>query len=164
MVKKSYIIEGGIYQDDRGELIYFNDFDMSNVKRFYQIRSSNLPYSNSQVRAWQGHKIEEKYFYVNQGKFLIAAVKIDDWQKPSKKLKVETYILHSGSPQILRIPAGYANGIMAIEADSVITVYSTLSLAESLKDDYRFDKSWWVNWEREWHADKTRTIEMIKNG
>ncbi len=146
MKKKPKIISGGIHRDDRGELIYFNDFDMSAVKRFYQI-SIQAPVSNNQIRAWQGHRIEEKYFYVNQGEFLIAAVQIDNWENPSKNLIPEIFILKSDIPQVLHLPAGYANGIKPLKDNSILTVYSTSLLEESLQDDYRFDKELWLDWE-----------------
>ena len=146
MQNKPHIISGGKHSDDRGELIYFNDFDMSAVKRFYQI-SIQAPVSNNQIRAWQGHRIEEKYFYVNQGEFLIAAVQIDNWENPSKNLIPEIFILKSDIPQVLHLPAGYANGIRPLKDNSILTVYSTLTLEESLQDDYRFDKELWLDWE-----------------
>ena len=36
------------------------------------------------VRAWHGHKIEEKWISVEDGEFLVCAVKIDDFENPSK--------------------------------------------------------------------------------
>ena len=146
MHSKPHIISGGSHKDNRGELIYFNDFDMSAIKRFYQITNHQSPVINDQIRAWQGHKIEEKYFHVNQGIFLIAVVKIDNWNNPSEDLKTEKFILTSKEPQILHIPAGYANGIKAIDENSILTIYSTVSLEESLKDDYRYDKNLWMDW------------------
>jgi len=148
MQNKPQIITGGKQSDDRGELIYFNDFDMSGVKRFYQIANASTSSATSYpIRAWQGHKFEEKYFYVNQGTFFIAVVKIDDWSYPSKNLKAEKYILTAKEPKILNIPAGYANGIKPLEANSLLIIYSTVTLEESLKDDYRYDKNLWINWD-----------------
>jgi dTDP-4-dehydrorhamnose 3,5-epimerase len=126
---------------------------MSAIKRLYEITNDHLPVTSYQspvtvyqIRAWQGHKIEEKYFFVNQGSFLIAAVKIDNWQNPSPNLKPETFVLNTKKPQILYIPAGYANGIKPLENNSQLTVYSTVSLEESINDDYRYDKNLWMDW------------------
>jgi dTDP-4-dehydrorhamnose 3,5-epimerase len=47
------IIDGLEYEDARGRLIYFNDFDMKAVRRFYVIEHPDT----SIVRAWQGHKV-----------------------------------------------------------------------------------------------------------
>ena len=62
MKQNMKIINGGTFKDSRGTLRFVNDFDFSEVKRFYQIENS----STDIVRAWQGHKIEEKFFLLLQ--------------------------------------------------------------------------------------------------
>ena len=47
------IIEGGKFKDERGEIQFFNNFDMTEIKRIYTIFH---PDANI-IRAWQGHKI-----------------------------------------------------------------------------------------------------------
>ena len=39
----------------------------------------------------------------------------------------------------LQIEAGYANGMMTLEKDTIIMVFSTFSLEESINDDIRYD-------------------------
>lgn len=138
------IIKGGFFTDERGSLHFVNDFGFSNVKRFYQITHNNT----SIVRAWQGHKIEHKYFYTVKGVFLIAWVPIDDWDNPSSSLIVKHEILASENPSILSIPAGYANGIKALSKGSILTVYSNLNLEQSEKDRWSFDSSLWLDWSK----------------
>jgi hypothetical protein len=53
------LIRGDVHQDQRGVLRFFNDFDMSLVKRFYISENAD----SSIVRAWQGHQKEQKWFY-----------------------------------------------------------------------------------------------------
>jgi dTDP-4-dehydrorhamnose 3,5-epimerase len=142
MSGKPYIINGGIHTDERGTLLHVNDFDFSGIKRFYQVENS----STQMVRAWQGHRIESKHFFVGQGAFLIAAVKIDDWENPSADLKAEHFVLKASAPQILYIPPGYANGVKALEEHSILTIFSNLSLEQSANDTYRFDASLWFKW------------------
>lgn len=136
------LYSGGRHSDGRGVVRFVNDFDMQNIRRFYHVVNKSCAI----VRAWQGHKIEEKYFYVAQGSFLIAAVKIDDWQNPSEKLEAETFKLTANNPQILFVPAGYANGVQALEEESNLIVYSNLTLEESAHDTYRFDAKLWNVW------------------
>ncbi len=142
MNRKPYIINGGIHTDERGSVSHVNDFSFPGIKRFYQVKNKSV----ETVRAWQGHKIEEKYFFVSQGVFLITAVKIDDWENPSKSLQADTFVLKAIEPQILYIPPGYANGVKALETNSILTVFSNLSLSESAADTYRFDASMWFDW------------------
>jgi dTDP-4-dehydrorhamnose 3,5-epimerase len=135
-------IKGDVFTDERGVLQYVNDFDFTGVKRFYQIIHPDA----SVVRAWQGHQVEHKWFFVGQGSFLIAWVKIDDWDTPSKTLKAEYSVLSAQSPQVISIPPGYANGIKALEPGSVLTVFSNLTVDQSSNDRWSFDPSLWMDW------------------
>ena len=89
MTKKIELIDANISVDDRGELLFCNDFDMSKIKRFYHISNFKTPF----VRAWHGHKFEDKYILVSKGAALVAAVKIDDWKKIISKIKVSILYL-----------------------------------------------------------------------
>lgn len=59
-------IKGGMHEDTRGILYYVNDTNSGFYRRFYII---NHPQTDI-VRAWQGHKVEEKAFYVINGSFV----------------------------------------------------------------------------------------------
>ena len=136
------LIKGGLSVDDRGEVGFVNDFNFKDVKRFYTL----FNHSRGFVRAWHGHKKESKYFYVIKGSALLAAVKIDSWENPDSGLKVESFTLSEKSPSILFIPAGYANGFMSLTEDCKLVVFSTASVEESLKDDFRFPARYWDPW------------------
>lgn len=136
------IIEGGLAVDDRGSLTFANEFDFKGVKRFYMIANHQPNF----VRAWHGHKKEAKYLMAVSGSFVIGAIKIDDWDKPSRALEVQRFILSALKPSILYIPAGYANGLMNLSQDGRLMVYSTSSLEESKGDDFRFDARHWDIW------------------
>jgi dTDP-4-dehydrorhamnose 3,5-epimerase-like enzyme len=133
------LIQGSSYTDERGILSFVNDFNFDGIKRFYTFSHPNIDI----IRAWQGHKIESKYFFCTKGKFLIAWVEIDNWDNPGKELKVNKKILSEDNPQILVIPPGNANGFKAIEADSKLIGFSNLTLEESKNDDYRFPVNYW---------------------
>lgn len=139
MIKKPKLIAGEIWKDDRGQLKSINDFNFKNIKRFYEVG----PNSKNKIRAFHGHFIEEKYVYVVSGKILVSLIKLSDKINPSKNMKVEKFVLTEKNPSILYIPAGYANGFKIIEKNSRVIFYSTLSVAASKKDDYRFDKNYW---------------------
>ena len=142
MSDKPSIIHGNYYADDRGKMSFINDFLMHEVKRFYTI----TPKDTETIRAWQGHRIEEKWFHVLQGRFLIGLVKIDDWETPSDSLKVEKFILSTQENQVLHIPKGYANGFRALEDNAQLLVFSSTTLAEAAHDNYRFDAQKWCDW------------------
>lgn len=136
------LIQGNQYTDERGVIRFVNTFDLSPAKRFYTIEHKNT----NVIRAWQGHKIEEKYFHVIQGSFLLAAVKIDNWAEPSKSLEPRQFILSAEENQVLHVPAGFANGFRALEPNSLLLVFSNLSMEHAVEDDYRYDKNLWINW------------------
>ena len=137
------LIIGEFHEHSRGNVAFVNDFNLAPVKRFYLITHPNTDI----VRAWQGHKIECKWFYCTKGSFEIKIVKIDDWALPSKELAIESYILAATKNQILAVTEGYATGIRALEMDASLMVFSDKTLDESKNDDYRFDKNYWFNWE-----------------
>lgn len=137
------LIEGDLFIDNRGSVSFLNDFTFDNVKRFYIIKhtSSNI------IRAWQAHQKEIKFFYVLQGEFVISIVKINNWKNPSRDNEVTNYKLSSKDNSILAIPNRYANGFINLENNSELLVFSSSSLEESLKDDYRFDKDYFIKCE-----------------
>ncbi|MBS0028832.1 hypothetical protein ACTJJ0_12870 [Chitinophaga sp. 22321] len=138
------LIKGGSFTDTRGTLGFVNEFTFPGVKRFYQIVHPDV----SVVRAWQGHKVEQKYFYVPKGKFALAWVAIDNWDQPRADLKAEYVILKEEEPAVLSIPPGYANGIKALEPGSVLMVYSDLDLQQSGEDRWSFDAGLWLDWNK----------------
>ena len=81
--------EGGAYADERGRISFVNDFTFKEVKRCYHIMHPRT----ETIRAWQGHRIEQKCFFVPHGKFLLAWVYIDDWNAPSVHLKSSYRVL-----------------------------------------------------------------------
>lgn len=135
-------IEGGLAVDDRGQVTFINDFDFQHVKRFYMVSNHKQGF----IRAWHGHKKEAKYVLVVKGAAVVGAVKIDNWNKPSKDLEVKRYVLSEKKPTILYIPAGHANGFMSLSGDTQIIFFSTSTLDESLGDDIRFDSRYWDIW------------------
>lgn len=142
MKKEIKLIDAEISIDDRGELMFCNNFDMSKIKRFYHISNFSTPF----VRAWHGHKIEDKYILITKGSALAAAVEIDDWNKPSKSLEIKTFILNDKRPKLLFIPGGFAHGYKTLLPDTRIIVFSTVTLSESIKDDYRYEAYYWNPW------------------
>lgn len=133
---------GGLATDDRGSLKFINDFDLIAFKRFYVVEN----HSKGFVRAWHGHKHEAKAVICLQGSAIVAGVKVDDWESPSKSLPVERMVLTSSKPGALHIPAGYANGFMTLTDDAMLMFFSSSTLAESAADDIRFDARHWNPW------------------
>lgn len=118
------IIQGGNFSDHRGTISYVNDFRFDDIERFYIISNSD----ENPLRAWQGHKLDSKNFYCLSGSFKIHFVKIDNWENPSKDLKIETIVVTSLESKIVHIPAGYANAIESLETNSKLMSFSTLPL------------------------------------
>ena len=142
-IKKPFIINGDLSADDRGELMFVNQFNMELVKRFYVVSNHKQGF----IRAWHAHKFESKYVFIVNGAALISTVQIDDWDSPSSDLMVDKYFLSAKKPSILCIPSGYANGFKTLSADTKIIFFSTSTLKDSIDDDYRFDAYKWNPWE-----------------
>jgi len=136
---KPTLIKGGTSVDDRGNLKFINDFNFTNVKRFYQVENHNINF----IRAWHGHNNEGKYVYVSSGTALVGAVNLETEE-------VSKFILSSKSPSVLWIPPGYANGFKNLEQNTSIMFFSTSLLEESHGDDIRFDYDKWNIWSEEY--------------
>lgn len=131
------IINGGIATDDRGSVRYVNDFDFKDVKRFYQVENHRAGF----IRAWHGHRFEDKYVYVPRGSALIAVVGLNS-------SLIEKFILSSTNPQILYIPAGNYNGFKTLQDNTILQFFSNSTLEESLEDDIRLPYNYFNNvWE-----------------
>ena len=137
------LIEGNLVVDDRGEVVFVNDFKFEGVKRFYMILNHRAGF----VRAWHAHRREAKYMTVVEGAAIVAAVPIDDWNHPSKTAKVYRFVMSSDKPSVLFIPPSYANGFMSLTPDCRIMFFSTSTVEESQKDDVRFDARYWDVWQ-----------------
>jgi len=141
-IKKPFIINGDLSADDRGELMFVNQFNMELVKRFYVVSNHKQGF----IRAWHAHKFESKYVFIVNGTALISTVQIDDWNNPSSDLAIDKFVLTAKKPTILYIPNGYANGFKTLSADTKIIFFSTSTLKDSIDDDYRFDAYKWNPW------------------
>lgn len=145
MISEFTHIPGGKAFDNRGSLSFINDLDLSIFRRFYIVEN----HAQGFVRAWHGHKKEAKAVVVVAGAALVAAVKIDNWDKPSKDLDVQRVVLSAEKPGALLIPAGYANGFMTLTEGAKVMFLSTSTLDESAGDDFRFEANYWNPWQIE---------------
>jgi dTDP-4-dehydrorhamnose 3,5-epimerase-like enzyme len=136
---KPTLTSGNCHQDQRGQLSYNNDFDTSGIKRMYVIENHSVDF----VRAWQGHKIEQRWFSAVQGRFKIQLISIDNWDMPSENLPRIEYHLHSEKLDILHIPAGYISSIQALEEKSKLLVMSDYHLGE-IRDEFRYPTDYFI--------------------
>ncbi len=139
---KPLLMRGALAIDDRGQVGFVNDFAFADVRRFYTVRNHRAGF----VRAWHAHRREAKYVTAVAGAALVAAVAIDDWVTPSKDAEVLRFVLSAGSPAVLYIPPGHANGFMSLTKDACLMFFSTSSLEESKGDDVRFEARYWDVW------------------
>jgi len=148
------IIPGGLFVDDRGQLNFFNQFDLASaqVRRMYM----TMNHQQGTVRAWHAHKCEGKYVMAISGSALVCAVRVLDWHPQtdtalicSLDLGPKRFVLSAASPAVLAIPPGYANGWMSLTDDAQLLWFSTATLEESKTDDYRFPARYWNPWKVE---------------
>lgn len=127
------LISGGKHADARGILSFNNDLDLTEVKRIYFIENQDTQV----VRAWQGHKTEQRWFTAVKGSFKIELIAIDNWEKPSTKLEKYSFMLSAEQLNVLHIPSGYVNSIQSLETDSKLLVMANYLLGEH-QDEYRY--------------------------
>lgn len=126
------LIKGGIAKDHRGQIRFVNDFDMSEVKRFYIIKNIDTDL----IRGWRAHRIEQRWFYPLSGAFEVKVIKIDDWEKPSPELDIETIVLKAEAHQLLHIPVGYGTALRALDENSELLVFADYGIDNAINDDY----------------------------
>lgn len=129
---------GKAITDSRGSVLFFNDVDLSEVVRLYEI----FP-KPDHPRGWQAHKLEKKWFYCKSGTLLVNLVKLDNFEHPSATLKPELHMISSKEPEILAVPGGYATAFKAIAPNTNLMVFSNFTLEASQKDDYRYNINHW---------------------
>lgn len=139
-MKPSQIV-GGIAKDHRGHIRFVNDFDMSEVKRFYIIKNADTEL----VRGWRAHRTEQRWFYVLSGSFTVDIVKIDDWTTACQDLPVERLLLKSEDMQVLHMPVGYGTAFRALEPNSELLVYADFGIEHAKTDDYTYPVDYFHN-------------------
>lgn len=140
MIDKVEIISGGHHVDSRGEVSFINDFDMSQVKRFYRIKHFDV----ETVRGWRAHKIEQRWFHVFSGSFMVSLVKIDNWEKPSPNLEQHKFILKATDISVLHIPVGYASNLQAIDENSEMIVFADYPIENAENDNYLYPSDFFI--------------------
>ena len=134
---KPRLIKGAVHVDDRGMVTFCNDFDMSEVKRWYMLEN----YQEGYVRAWHGHINEAKWITCVSGAAVEAIVQMHyDWEWNIEGGDVERYTLHPNG-DVLYVPPGYANGHMNLVQGTRLIHFSNLLHEDTVGDDVRFDSS-----------------------
>ncbi|WKL45043.1 WxcM-like domain-containing protein [Flavobacterium sp. ZE23DGlu08] len=128
------IINGGSHSDTRGTVRFNNSFDATAIKRIYLIENNETTF----VRGWQGHRIEQRWFSVLQGSFKIELIAIDNWENPSKELKLLSFIINAETLDVLHVPQGYLTSIQALKEGAKLLVMADYLLG-TIQDEYRFD-------------------------
>lgn len=133
------LIKGDVAQDERGSVSFINGFTFPKVKRFYIVKNK----TQKTNRGWHGHLKESKFVFVPHGSAVIKAVRLDHPKHPNKRNKVYSFVLSQDKPQVLYIPKGYANGMQTLDRDTQVIFFSTATVEDSQKDDFRFPFNYW---------------------
>jgi dTDP-4-dehydrorhamnose 3,5-epimerase-like enzyme len=140
---KASLQQGSKYTDERGILQFVNETNPGNYRRFYFITHTNT----NIVRAWQGHKMEEKAFYTINGSFIIAVVNPKCFEIPADVEIPDFFELNEKNNHFLRVPGGSYTGIKALSPNSTLLVLSGFDFSSSKADDYRQPAHKWVDWD-----------------
>lgn len=146
-MEKPRVLEGGLFVDDRGSLLYTTDVNFPAIRRFYVICNHEVGF----VRAWHAHKEEAKYVWVLHGAAFFGCKPIEDWEHPKKNIDdIFTITLVDFQPRGLYVPPGYAHGFKTLKPDTKVLFFSTATLESSKQDDYRWPAQYWNLWYPRW--------------
>lgn len=134
-------IVGGIAKDHRGQIRFVNDFDMTQVKRFYVIKNIDTEL----IRGWRAHRMEQRWFYVLSGSFAVDLVQIDNWENASPELPIEKRILKGEELKVLHVPVGYGTAFQALEPRSELLVFADYGIENAKHDDYTWPVDYFKN-------------------
>lgn len=140
-MKDVKVISGGIAADERGQIRFINQFDMTLVKRFYIIKNKDIEL----VRGWRAHKIEQRWFYVLSGSFMLSLVKIDNWENPDSNLTIERKLLQAVDNEVINIPPGFGTAFKALEPESELLVFADYPISHAALDDHTWQLSQFKN-------------------
>lgn len=133
----------GHHVDDRGEMVFFNEWYPSDVKRAYIIHHTRPDC----IRAYHAHREEKKYLCAIKGTFKVVLFPMRDVTDQLKKTvlldsragqvgKIEI-ILSDRNPQLLEVPKSWYHGFANLTPEGTLLVLSDKTLEESKNDDER---------------------------
>jgi dTDP-4-dehydrorhamnose 3,5-epimerase len=134
-----HLIQGGRHVDERGSVSFVNGFDLQGVDRFYWIQAGQA----SVPRGWVGHQRDHKWFSAIRGEILLAVVRPDEWQCPRRDLPMARYALSAANPQVLHVPPGHATGIVNLNREAILMIFSSGRIEDAQSDDFRFPVEHW---------------------
>lgn len=140
-MKEISTIKGGVAKDQRGQIRYVNDFDMSLVKRFYIIKNADT----NLIRGWRAHRVEQRWFYILSGSFSIDIVAINNWIEPNPESPIINLKLDPNDMSVLHVPKGYGTSFRALEENSEVLVYADYPLSHAPMDDYTWPIDYFKN-------------------
>lgn len=135
------LIQGGLVKDERGQIRFVNNFDMSSVKRFYIIRNADVDL----IRGWRVHQIEQRWFYVLSGSFSIDIVNVGLCKSASCDLPVQKEILKADDGKVLHLTKGYGTAIQALEPGSELLVFGDHKIEHAPFDDNIYPIDYFIN-------------------
>ncbi len=134
MIKGVILKDLVVHRDERGALFEILRSDEKIFRKFGQAYVTVC--KPDWVKGWHYHLKQADYFCVIRGKAKI--VLYDRRENFSTYKKIEEYILSSGEPQLLLIPAGVVHGFECLsKGECWILNLPTESYAQAKPDEYR---------------------------
>ena len=125
------IFLGKTYLDSRGTLRFNNDFDLSEIKRVYEIENCDIEFR----RGWKGHYKEKRRFLCTSGVIEITVKEILQGIKLSNKSN--TIKLSADKFDVLEVPEMYATLIKQKVPGSKVLVFAN-SFIDNSEEDIRW--------------------------
>ena len=138
------LIAAGASTDDRGRVLFANDFDLSQCRRLYIVENFAAGHraglARSPSRAQVGDGGGGSGARVLRRRSTIGKRRPrTQWSTASRSTRI--------TRRYSRFPPAYANGAMALLPETKLLYFSDASLEESLGDDIRYPARYWDPWQ-----------------
>ena len=129
------LISVNAFTDDRGRVYFANDFDLRKCRRMYIVENFADRHRASLARASARTQVGDGADRRGPG-VLRRDRRLGQPRQPTRRCIASPWT--RPTHRCLSIPAGYANGAMALLPDTKLLYFSDASLEESMKDDFRY--------------------------
>lgn len=155
---KPFLIPINNYIDERGQVYGITQFiddtfkdKVKDTRDLYKRVYTVSNFQTKQIRAFHGHKISSTILHVIKGaaKIVTMPIGLENSLAHTRINSLEVFTLSDKKPGLVYVPAGWYNGHISLEPNTIYVVLSSASIYDVKDDDIRlsYDALGTIPWE-----------------